>query len=123
MLVNLLFPTNKFAILKHFKFAYLNIINYIININSIKLFRFLTAIISGLMTSRDNIIYLQLQELEVENSQLKKDLNLLRKTVSLGSPSFAQQNLMSNLLLQFINIVNIYWLLTYELINFVFFNI
>ncbi|XP_019883807.2 unconventional myosin-Va [Camponotus floridanus] len=36
----------------------------------------------------------KLQKLEVENSQLKKDLNSLRKTVSLGSPSFAQQNLM-----------------------------
>ncbi|XP_029160851.1 unconventional myosin-Va isoform X2 [Nylanderia fulva] len=36
----------------------------------------------------------RLQELEMENSQLKKDLNSLRKTVSLGSPSSAQQNLM-----------------------------
>ncbi|GAB1866355.1 Myosin-Va [Camponotus japonicus] len=38
------------------------------------------------------MIYLQLQELEMENSQLKKDLNSLRKTVSLGNPSSAQQN-------------------------------
>ncbi|KMR01422.1 unconventional myosin-va [Lasius niger] len=36
----------------------------------------------------------RLQELEMENSQLKKDLNSLRKTVSLASPSSAQQNLM-----------------------------
>lgn len=36
----------------------------------------------------------KLQELEMENSQLKKDLNSLRKTVSLDSPSSAQQNLM-----------------------------
>ncbi|XP_072764523.1 unconventional myosin-Va isoform X2 [Anoplolepis gracilipes] len=36
----------------------------------------------------------RLQELEMENSQLKKDLNSLRKTVSLSSPSSAQQNLM-----------------------------
>ncbi|XP_071572061.1 unconventional myosin-Va isoform X2 [Temnothorax nylanderi] len=36
----------------------------------------------------------RLQELEMENSQLKKDLNSLRKTVSETSPSSAQQNLM-----------------------------
>ncbi|EZA46388.1 Myosin-Va, partial [Ooceraea biroi] len=35
-----------------------------------------------------------LQELEIENAQLKKNLNSLRKTVSSGSPSSAQQNLM-----------------------------
>lgn len=43
---------------------------------------------------------LQLQELEMENAQLKKNLSSLRKTVSLSaSPASAQQNLMSNLLL------------------------
>ncbi|XP_026828579.1 unconventional myosin-Va isoform X1 [Ooceraea biroi] len=36
----------------------------------------------------------RLQELEIENAQLKKNLNSLRKTVSSGSPSSAQQNLM-----------------------------
>ncbi|XP_011648183.1 unconventional myosin-Va isoform X2 [Pogonomyrmex barbatus] len=36
----------------------------------------------------------RLQELEMENAQLKKDLNSLRKTVSSASPSSAQQNLM-----------------------------
>ncbi|XP_011873273.1 PREDICTED: unconventional myosin-Va [Vollenhovia emeryi] len=36
----------------------------------------------------------KLQELEMENAQLKKDLNSLRKTVSSASPSSAQQNLM-----------------------------
>ncbi|KAL6423898.1 hypothetical protein ACFW04_010377 [Cataglyphis niger] len=36
----------------------------------------------------------RLQELEMENSQLKKDLSSLRKTVSSANPSSAQQNLM-----------------------------
>ncbi|XP_018338219.1 PREDICTED: unconventional myosin-Va isoform X1 [Trachymyrmex septentrionalis] len=36
----------------------------------------------------------RLQELEMENAQLKKDLTSLRKTVSSASPSSAQQNLM-----------------------------
>ncbi|KAL0108469.1 hypothetical protein PUN28_015189 [Cardiocondyla obscurior] len=36
----------------------------------------------------------KLQELEMENAQLKKDLTSLRKSVSTGSPSSAQQNLM-----------------------------
>ncbi|XP_020287438.1 unconventional myosin-Va isoform X2 [Pseudomyrmex gracilis] len=36
----------------------------------------------------------RLQELEMENAQLKKNLNSLRKTVSSSSPSSAQQNLM-----------------------------
>ncbi|XP_012524245.1 unconventional myosin-Va isoform X2 [Monomorium pharaonis] len=36
----------------------------------------------------------RLQELEMENAQLKKDLTSLRKTVSSSSPSSAQQNLM-----------------------------
>ena len=44
------------------------------------------------------MLCLQLQELEMENAQLKKDLNSLRKTVSSASPSSAQQNLMSNIL-------------------------
>lgn len=55
-------------------------------------YRWITA---GSTTKRDNAICLQLQELEMENAQLKKNLNSLRKTVSSASPASAQQNLMS----------------------------
>lgn len=41
----------------------------------------------------------QLQELEMENAQLKKDLGSLRKSVTSTGLSGAQQNLMGNSLI------------------------
>lgn len=40
---------------------------------------------------------MQLQELEMENAQLKKDLGSLRKTVAEADPHKAQQHLMGKL--------------------------